>query len=60
MARGQHSDVFLVKFSSDTGHVAWLKRLGQRDSDEAATALVTDDLNHEVIVVRCYYYGGVA
>lgn len=60
MARGQYSDVFLVKFSSDTGHVAWLKRLGQRDSDEAATALVTDDLMHEVIVVGYYYNGCVA
>ena len=35
VARGGLCDVYLAKYSADTGELAWLKRLGQRDSFES-------------------------
>ena len=55
VARGMHTDIFLAKYSADTGQLAWLKRLGQRDTVESPVDIITDDHNHEVLMVGDFY-----
>ena len=33
------TDVFLAKYTAETGQLVWLKRLGQRDTYESAVSL---------------------
>ena len=55
-AKGQHTDVFLAKYSADTGRLAWLKRLGQSNTVEVPVDIITDDYNQEIVVVGDYYH----
>jgi hypothetical protein len=54
-AKGKLADVYLAKFSALTGEVAWIKRFGQLDTFESAVSILTDDYNHEVMMIGDYF-----
>lgn len=55
VAKGRNTDIFLAKYSGDSGETAWIRRIGQRDSDEVATGITVDPVRREIYIVGFHY-----